>query len=108
MTRKRKKKLLTMIHTWSREFPPYRLMTAEEKRALDERFPIPTPLTAQEIREIRESMGIEQCILARLLVLPERLIRRWENGLSRPPGGAALQLLHMARRGGIEAISLYP
>jgi DNA-binding transcriptional regulator YiaG len=46
--------------------------------------------------------------MARLLVLPERLIRRWENGLSRPPGGAALQLLHMARRGGIDAISLYP
>jgi putative transcriptional regulator len=50
-----------------------------------------------QIRGIREKMGASQAVFARLLNVPRGTAIAWESG-ARRPSGAALKLLHIARR----------
>ncbi len=62
------------------------------------RLPKPTPkLAARQIRRIRIDLGASQAVFARLLNIPTRTAVAWESG-ERHPSGAALKLLHIARR----------
>lgn len=61
-------------------------------------LPQPAPkLAGGEIREIRLQLGASQAVFARLLNIPTRTAIAWESG-QRHPSGAALKLLHIARR----------
>ena len=50
-----------------------------------------------QIRDIRIHIGASQAVFARLLNIPTRTAIAWESG-ERHPSGAALKLLHIARR----------
>lgn len=50
-----------------------------------------------QIREIRAKIGASQTVFARLLNVPRGTAIAWETG-ARRPSGAALKLLHIARR----------
>lgn len=56
-----------------------------------------TELKPGQIRGIRVKMGASQAVFARLLNVPKGTAIAWETGVRRP-SGAALKLLHIARR----------
>lgn len=63
------------------------------------------PMTAEEIRTLREREGLSQPVLAWYLNVSKNLISDWERGV-RKPGGAALKLLNLVKTKGVQAISL--
>ncbi len=65
--------------------------------------PKPEPLKPEEIRRLRETAGMSQAVFARCLNLTTGYLSQIERGAKRPTG-AALALLHVIRRKGIEAI----
>lgn len=62
-----------------------------------------TPLSADDIRALREKAHMSQAVFARYLNLSAGHISQLERGLKRPTG-PALALLNVIRRKGIEAI----
>jgi putative transcriptional regulator len=61
------------------------------------------PLSGDEIRAIREQAHLSQAVFARYLNLTVGYVSQLERGAKRPTG-AALVLLNVIRRKGIEAI----
>jgi len=60
-------------------------------------------LTPSEIVEVRERVGVSQAVLAGFLNVAVNTVSQWERG-ERKPTGAALKLLHVVKRSGIEAL----
>ena len=63
----------------------------------------PEPLTGDEIRSLRERAHLSQAVFAHYLNLTVGYISQLERGTKRPTG-AALVLLNVIRRKGIDAI----
>ena len=61
------------------------------------------PITGDEIRSLREHAHLSQAVFARYLNLTVGYVSQLERGAKRPTG-AALVLLNVIRRKGIEAI----
>ena len=61
------------------------------------------PLSAEEIRKIREQTHMSQSVFAHCLNVTTGYISQLERGVKRPTG-AALMLLNVINRKGIEAI----
>jgi putative transcriptional regulator len=61
------------------------------------------PVTAEDIRAMRERAHMSQAVFARCLNLTVGYVSQLERGAKRP-SGAALVLLNVIRRKGIEAI----
>ncbi len=61
------------------------------------------PLSAEEIRKIREQTHMSQSVFAKCLNVTVGYISQLERGAKRPTG-AALMLLNVIHRKGIEAI----
>jgi len=59
--------------------------------------------SAEQIREIRTQEGISQGVLATVLNMSSESVKKWEQGKSKPHG-AALRLLSLIKRNGIEAV----
>jgi putative transcriptional regulator len=64
---------------------------------------VPEPLTGDEIRALREEARMSQAVFAHLLNLTTGYVSQLERGEKRPTG-AALALLNVIRRKGIEAV----
>src|SRR5471030_1765368 len=64
---------------------------------------MPDPITADEIRSLRESAYVSQAVFARYLNLTVGYVSQLERGTKRPTG-PALVLLNVIRRNGIEVI----
>ena len=60
-------------------------------------------LSPSEIVEVRERAGVSQAVLAGFLNVAVNTVSQWERG-ERKPTGAALKLLHVVKRSGIEAL----
>jgi putative transcriptional regulator len=56
-----------------------------------------------EIAKLRERAGVSQAVMAGFLNVAVNTISQWERG-ERKPTGAALKLLHVVKRNGIEAL----
>jgi putative transcriptional regulator len=61
------------------------------------------PITAKDIRELRERAHLSQAVFARYLNLTTGYVSQLERGAKRPTG-PALVLLNIIRRKGIEVI----
>jgi putative transcriptional regulator len=57
----------------------------------------PKPMTAREIRNVRDAMQASQALLARYLNVSAKLVQAWEAD-RRSPGGPALVLLRIMKR----------
>ena len=79
----------------------YRKITARHlgPRAL----PIAQPLTPAQVREVRERAHLSQAALARYLNMTAGYVSQLERGATQAKG-AALALLNVIRRKGIEAL----
>jgi len=62
------------------------------------------PLSAREIRRIREGAGVSQEVFSHYLNVPATLVSQWERGEKRP-SGPSLKLLSLVKHKGLEAIA---
>src|SRR6266508_2023966 len=58
-------------------------------------------LSPADIVKVREQVGVSQAVLAGFLNVTVSTVSQWERGARRPTG-AALKLLHVVKRSGIE------
>jgi putative transcriptional regulator len=66
-------------------------------------LPKVTPLSPAEIAAVRKKAGVSQAVMAAFLNVATNTISQWERG-ERHPTGAALKLLHVVKRSGIDAL----
>ena len=62
------------------------------------------PLTAQQIKAIREREHVSQTVFATYLNVTPNLVSKWERGEKRP-SGPALKLLSLVEKHGIAAVA---
>lgn len=62
------------------------------------------PLKPEEIKRIRKASHVSQAVFAHLLNTSISTVQKWEIGQKRPTG-AALKLLHLVRKRGLEVIA---
>ena len=61
-------------------------------------------LSPRDIAAIRKRAGVSQGVFARHLNVPTSLVSQWERG-ERHPTGAAIKLLSIVKRKGLDAIA---
>ena len=61
------------------------------------------PLSAVEIREIRNKAGVSQAVFAHHLNVAVKLVGEWERG-EKKPSGASRKLLALMKAKGLDAI----
>jgi putative transcriptional regulator len=61
-------------------------------------------LSPEDIAAIRQRAGVSQGVFARYLNVPSSLVSQWERG-ERRPTGAAVKLLSIVKKKGLEAIA---
>ncbi|MBN8910137.1 MAG: DNA-binding transcriptional regulator [Rhodospirillales bacterium] len=62
------------------------------------------PLSAAEIRALREREGASQAVFARYLNVTTGLVSQWERG-EKHPQGASLKLLSLVARHGLDTVA---
>lgn len=62
------------------------------------------PLVADDIRAVRTESGVSQAVFASYLHVSAGLISQWERGVKKP-SGAALKLLTLVKRHGLDYIA---
>lgn len=67
------------------------------------RSPKPAPITGEQIRAMRERAKVSQAVFAHYLNVSVAYVSQLERGAKRPTG-AALTLLNVIKRKGLEAI----
>lgn len=60
--------------------------------------------SAERVRQLRHKYQLSQPVFARYLNVSDKLIKKWEQGESKPRG-AALKMLALAEQKGLEAIA---
>jgi putative transcriptional regulator len=63
-----------------------------------------TPLTATQIKELREREHVSQAVFANYLNVTTSLVSKWERG-EKKPSGAALKLLSLVEKHGLTAVA---
>ncbi|WP_439241952.1 helix-turn-helix domain-containing protein [Lonepinella sp. BR2474] len=85
----------------------YEIGAVDEKtmKEFDKSCLVPVhPLSSNEICEIRSKEGISQRTFALHLNVSKSLVSAWERGVKKPTG-AALKLLNIVQKKGIDAIA---
>ncbi|MBW4588078.1 DNA-binding transcriptional regulator [Aetokthonos hydrillicola Thurmond2011] len=62
-------------------------------------------LEPEQIKQIRESSRVSQAVFAAALNISVSTVQKWEIGQKRPTG-AALKLLHLVKKGGLESVMI--
>jgi len=60
--------------------------------------------TPEQVRNLRLKYNLSQPVFARYLNVSDKLIKKWEQGESKP-NGAALKILSLAEKKGLEFIA---
>ena len=106
MQNKYQSEIAAAVHEDMRDMFKIGVVDKQTMRTFDELCLVPVqPMTAEEIRTLREREGLSQPVLAWYLNVSKNLISDWERGV-RKPGGAALKLLNLVKSKGVQAISL--
>ena len=106
MQNKYHSEIAAAVHEDMRDMFKLGVVDKQTMRTFDELCLVPVqPMTAEEIRSLREREGLSQPVLAWYLNVSKNLISDWERGV-RKPGGAALKLLNLVNTKGLQAISL--
>lgn len=58
----------------------------------------------EQVRNLRLKNKLSQPVFAQYLNVSDKLVKKWEQGLSKP-GGAALKMLSIAEKKGLEVIA---
>ena len=105
MTKKYTSELRAALHETVEGLHRIGLVDKKTMRHFDERCLTRIErLSGRQIASLRESEGVSQKVFARYLNVPATLISQWERG-ERKPSGAAVKLLSLVKRKGLEAIA---
>jgi putative transcriptional regulator len=80
-------------------------MDKQTMRKFDEACLTPVrPMTAKQIRALREREGASEAVFARYLSVTTSLISQWERG-EKHPNGASLKLLTLVAKHGLGMVA---
>ena len=105
MAKQYRSETMAAIHETAEGLHSIGLMDKQTMRKFDEACLTPVrPLTAAEIRALREREGASQAVFARYLNVTTGLISQWERG-EKHPQGASLKLLSLVARNGLGTVA---
>ena len=105
MTKTYKTEALAAVHEMMEGLHEGGAVDKQTMREFDDACLAPAaPLSAEEIRAIREAQHVSQPVFARYLNVSKNLVSDWERGKKRP-GGPALRLLSIIQRKGLQAVA---
>nr|WP_229664718.1 DNA-binding transcriptional regulator [Sphingomonas metalli] len=97
--------IMAAVHETAEDLYEVGLIDKRTMRDFDVQCLAPAPaLSPAEIKAIREQEAVSQPVFARYLNVSKNLVSEWERGAKRP-GGPALRLLSVVRKGGLQAIA---
>lgn len=103
--RKSKSSILEAVHETAKGLHKAGVMDQVTLREFDRLcLPPVEPLQPEQIKKIREASHVSQAVFAALLNTSLSTVQKWEIGQKRPTG-AALKLLHLVRKRGIEVVA---
>lgn len=104
-SRKYRSEIAASVHEMVQGFERAGLVSKQTMREFDARCLVAVQdISADEIRAIRQKEAVSQPVFAQHLNVSRNLVSDWERGVKKP-GGPALKLLSIVRKGGLEAIS---
>ena len=105
MDRQYRSRIAAAVHETAGGLHAAGLLDKRTMREFDESCLTPVrPLSAQEIRALREREGASQAVFARYLNVTVGLVSQWERG-EKHPQGASLKLLALVARSGLDAVA---
>jgi putative transcriptional regulator len=97
--------LLAAVHETAKDLHKAGVMDKQTMRKFDVMcLTSVRPLSAREIRKLREREGTSQAVFARYLNVTTGLVSQWERG-EKHPRGASLKLLTLVAKNGLEAVA---
>ncbi len=103
-TKATKKRLLTEAHEMAKSLHDASVIDKITMREFDALcLPTIKALSPRKIKSIRESVGVSQPILAKIINVSLAAIKQWERG-ERKPSGPALKLLHLIANKGLDSV----
>lgn len=105
MTKQYRNRIMAAIHATAKDLHGAGLVDKRTMRAFDVACLTPVrPLSAEAIWALREREGVRLEVFARYLGVRTGLVSQWERG-EKHPRGAALKLLALVARSGLEAVA---
>ncbi len=105
MSKQYRSRVLASVHETAEGLTGAGVMSKQTMREFDELCLTPVrPLTAAEIRELREKEGASQAVFARYLNVSTGLVSQWERG-AKHPQGASLKLLALVAKNGLNGVA---
>jgi putative transcriptional regulator len=105
MTKQYRSPAMASIHETAEGIHAAGVMDKRTMRKFDEACLTPVrPLSAEEIRALREREGASQAVFARYLNVTTSLISQWERG-EKHPQGASLKLLSLVAKNGLGTVA---
>ncbi|MCA7121259.1 MAG: DNA-binding transcriptional regulator [Acidibrevibacterium sp.] len=105
MTKQYRSPVMASIHETAEGLHAAGVMNKQTMRKFDDACLTPVrPLSAKEIRALREREGASQAVFARYLNVTTGLISQWERG-EKHPKGASLKLLSLVAKHGLETVA---
>jgi putative transcriptional regulator len=96
---------MAAIHETAEGLHSIGLMDKQTMRRFDDACLTPVrPLSASEIRALREREGASQAVFARYLNVTTGLVSQWERG-EKHPQGASLKLLSLVAKNGLGTVA---
>ena len=105
MTKQYRSPVMASIHETAEGLHAAGVMDKQTMRKFDDACLTPVrPLSAKEIRALREREGASQAVFARYLNVTTGLISQWERG-EKHPKGASLKLLSLVAKHGLGTVA---
>ncbi len=105
MTKQYRSETMAAIHETAEGLHAIGLMDKQTMRRFDDACLTPVrPLSAAEIRALREREGASQAVFARYLNVTTGLVSQWERG-EKHPQGASLKLLSLVAKNGLNTVA---
>jgi putative transcriptional regulator len=105
MTKQYRSPVMASIHETAEGLHAAGVMEKQTMRQFDEACLTPVrPLSAAEIRALREREGASQAVFARYLNVTTGLVSQWERG-EKHPQGPSLKLLSLVARHGLAVVA---
>ena len=105
MTKTYRSEAMAAVHEMMEGFHQSGAIDKQTMREFDAACLAPAaPLSPAEIKAIRVKEAVSQPVFARYLNVSKNLVSEWERGAKRP-GGPALRLLTVVKKGGLRAIA---
>ena len=105
MKKQYKSNIMAAVHEAAEDLHTAGVLTVRTLREFDALCLTPVvPLTAEEIRALRDREKASQAVFARYLNVTPGLVSKWERGEKRPHG-PSLKLLSLVKKKGLSAVA---